>query len=141
LMISGRVPRTRENMINVAFIPGVIEFSARNDEIYIGVRFAPGLTTTGCITPKFDKFICIGGIFLIYMVLELGMRLWRLRRENPLVRARARVLFGFLSHIVIALRVFLEGEKTEEGQLPLPERQSSISLTSLFFRPVLFLQR
>ena len=75
------------------------------------------------------------------MVRELGMQLWRLGREDPSLRARAWVYFGFFSSMTIAFRVFVEGEKVEEEQLPLPERQSPPPEPLLFFRPVLFLQR
>jgi hypothetical protein len=75
------------------------------------------------------------------MVSELGMQLWRLGRENPSLRARAWAYFGLFSSMTITLRVFVEGEKAVEEQLPLPERQSPPPEPALFFRPVLFLQR
>ncbi len=75
------------------------------------------------------------------MVSELGMRLWQLGREDPSLRPRTWVFYGFFSPILIAFRVFLGGGKEEDGQLPLPERQRPFPIPSLFFRHVLFLQR
>ncbi|MBP1928372.1 hypothetical protein J2741_000919 [Methanolinea mesophila] len=75
------------------------------------------------------------------MVSELGMRLWRLGMKDPSIRPRTWGFFGFFSPLMITLRVFLGGGTDKEEQLPLPERQSSSSFPSLFFRPVLILQR
>jgi hypothetical protein len=75
------------------------------------------------------------------MVFELGMQLWQLGREDPSIRQRTWSFFGFFSLMTIAHRVFVEGEETEEEQLPLPERQSPPPVPPLFFRPVLLLQR
>jgi len=75
------------------------------------------------------------------MVSELGMRLWQMGREDPSIRPRTWSFFGFFSLMLIAFRVFQGEWKDEEGQLPLPERQSPFQIPSLFFRHVLFLQR